>query len=113
MYYVYQHTKADTNEIFYVGKGKCNRAFVKSKRNPYWKNIVAKHGFNVQFIAKDLDEELSFLVETETIDLYKRLNIKLSNMTDGGEGVSGHSHPHTEEHKAKMKGNAYGFMFFI
>lgn len=108
MYYVYQHTKADTNEIFYVGKGKCNRAFISSQRNPYWKNIVSKHGFNVEFLAKNLDEELAFLVEIETINLYKRLGYKLSNITDGGEGVSGFSHPHTEEHKAKMKGNTFG-----
>jgi len=108
MYYVYKHKKADTNEVFYVGKGKHNRAFVSSKRNPYWKNIVAKHGFAIEFVAKNLDEELAFLVEAETINLYKRLNIRLSNMTDGGEGASGYSHPHTKEHKEKMKGNQYG-----
>ena len=32
----------------------------------------------------------------------------LTNMTDGGEGVSGFSHPHTVEHKKKLKGNTYG-----
>ena len=106
MYYVYQHRKADTNEIFYVGKGKCNRAFVATKRNPYWKNIVSKHGFNVEFVAFNLDEELSFLVELETIDLYKRVGCQLANLTNGGEGTSGLKH--SEQHKANLKGNTFG-----
>lgn len=106
MYYVYQHKKADTNEIFYVGKGKCGRAFNATKRNPHWKNIVNKHGFNVEFIAKDIDEELAFLVEIEAIDAYKKSGIVLANITNGGEGASGVSH--SDEHKNKLKGNRYG-----
>ena len=106
MYYVYQHRKADTNADSYVGKGAGDRAYKERSRNDYWKRIVAKHGYKVAFIAKDLTEELAFLVEAETINLYKRLNIKLSNMTDGGEGASGYRH--TEQHKQKMVGNQYG-----
>ena len=40
IYYIYQHLKADTNEIFYVGKGKCNRMNGLQGRNNYWKNTV-------------------------------------------------------------------------
>jgi hypothetical protein len=108
MYYVYQHRKADTNKIFYVGKGKDTRAFSEKSRNPFWKNVANKHGFNVQFIANDIDEELAFLVEIEAIDLYRRIGCNLVNITNGGEGASGFSHPHSEEHKAKMKGNQFG-----
>lgn len=106
MYYVYQHIKADTNEIFYVGKGMDNRAFKTTSRNDHWKRIVAKHGLKIEFVAKNLTEELAFLVEAETINLYKRLDVKLCNMTEGGEGASGYKH--TEEHKSKMLGNQYG-----
>jgi len=106
MYYVYQHKKADTNEIFYVGKGKCGRAFNATKRNPYWKNIANKHGFNVEFIATEIDEELAFLVELEAIDAYKKSGVVLSNLTNGGEGASGLIH--SVEHKAKLKGNKFG-----
>jgi hypothetical protein len=106
MYYVYQHKKADTNEIFYVGKGKGTRAFNATKRNPYWKRVVAKHGFNVEIIVDNLDEEFSFLVEMETIDAYKKRGITLSNLTNGGEGASGFIH--SEEHKKKLKGNKFG-----
>ena len=106
MFYVYQHRKADTNDIFYVGKGKGTRAFNATKRNPYWKRVVTKHGFNVEIIVDNLDEEFSFLVEMETIDAYKKRGITLSNLTNGGEGASGLIH--SEEHKQRLKGNKFG-----
>lgn len=105
MFYVYQHKKADTNEVFYVGKGKNKRAWSCNGRNILWKRTAKKHGFCVEFIAQDVDEELSFLVEAEAIDKYKAIGINLVNMTDGGEGASGYKH--TEEHKASLKGNEY------
>jgi len=106
MYYVYQHRKADTNDIFYVGKGKGTRAFNATKRSSYWKNVVNKHGFNVEFIARNIDEEFAFLIEKEAIDVYKKRNISLVNLTDGGEGASGLIH--SNEHKEKLKGNRFG-----
>jgi hypothetical protein len=106
MYYVYQHKTIDTNSIFYIGKGKGKRAFTKSNRSDYWKKVVAKHGLQVEFVVKDVDEEFAFLVEAECIDRNKKLGIKLINMTDGGEGASGYKH--TETHKQKMKGNKFG-----
>ena len=42
MYLVYQHRKADTNEIFYVGKGKKKRAFYLRQRNNHHTAIVSK-----------------------------------------------------------------------
>ena len=101
MYYIYQHRSADTNEIFYVGKGKDKRFCDKNKRGRYWKHFVAKHGFVPEIIKNGLDEELAFLAEMECIDVYKRRGIKLINLTDGGEGCSGYSMRHTEEQKAK------------
>lgn len=105
MFYIYQHLKADTNAIFYVGKGKGRRCGQKTGRNNYWHRVVNKHGFKHEIIADGLDEELAFLCEIELIDKYKKLGIELVNATNGGEGSSGYKH--TEEHKAKMKGNDY------
>jgi group I intron endonuclease len=105
MYYVYQHIKPDTNEIFYIGKGKGKRANESRGRNNFWHRIVNKHGFVAQIIVDNLDEELAFLCEKEAIDLYKRIGINLVNATDGGEGASGYKH--TAEHREKMKGNKY------
>lgn len=42
-YYIYKHTRLDTNEIFYIGISKTKnykRAFDKSKRSIFWKNIT-------------------------------------------------------------------------
>ena len=105
MYYIYTHTRNDTNEPFYVGKGKGRRCFSLTGRNQYWHRVADKHGYQIKIVADNLDEELAFLAEAECIDLYKRLGYKLVNMTDGGEGASGYQH--TEEHKAKMVGNEY------
>jgi hypothetical protein len=95
LFYVYEHIRNDTNAIFYVGKGKANRASSTRNRNRYWENIVSKsNGFIVRIVAKDLDEELAYLTEKERIDQLKRLGIKLANINDGGAGVgSGDKHP--------------------
>lgn len=101
MYYIYQHRSADTNQIFYVGKGKDKRFCDKNKRGRYWKFYVEKHGFVPEVIKSNMDEELAFLAEMECIDAYKKRGIQLINLTDGGEGCSGYSMKHTEEQKAK------------
>jgi hypothetical protein len=105
-FYIYQHRKADTNKIFYVGKGKGTRLNQSKGRNQYWHRVVARHGFIAEYIAKNIDEELAFLAEIECIDVYKRRGIQLVNATDGGEGATGYKH--TAEHKASMKGNKNG-----
>jgi len=94
MFYVYEHIRNDTNAIFYVGKGKKERAYRVNNRNEYWKNIVNKTGYTVRFVVKDVDEELAYLCEEERIDQLKRLGIKLANINAGGAGVgSGDKHP--------------------
>jgi hypothetical protein len=100
-FYTYQHRSADTNQIFYVGKGKGNRLFDKNKRGRHWKFYVNKHGFVVEKLIDKVDEELAFFVEVEAIDLYKKRGIKLVNLTNGGEGCTGFSMKHTEEQKRK------------
>jgi hypothetical protein len=88
MFYVYEHIRNDTNAIFYVGKGKANRASSTRNRNRYWENVVSKsNGFTIRFVVKDVDEELSYLAEEERIDQLKRLAIKLANINAGGAGV--------------------------
>jgi len=94
MFYVYEHIRNDTNAIFYVGKGKKERAYRVNNRNEYWKNIVNKTGYTVRFVVKDVDEELAYLCEEERIDQLKKLGIKLANINAGGAGVgSGDKHP--------------------
>lgn len=91
-FYVYEHRRADTGAVFYVGKGSGRRARVTSHhhRNEHWQRIVAKAGgFSVRMVAEHLGEELAFLVECERINQMRRLGVGLSNQTDGGDGTSG------------------------
>ena len=106
LYYVYQHIRLDENLVFYVGKGKNNRHSKKDNRNRYWHNVVNKAGFSSQILYSNLDEELSLLVEMELIDKYKKLGVKLLNITSGGEGVSGLKH--TPDTKKKISENTKG-----
>lgn len=43
-FYVYQHTRNDTGEVFYVGKGSGDRLKSNKRRNSHWTRIVAAHG---------------------------------------------------------------------
>ncbi len=89
-FYVYRHLTADTNIPFYVGKGNGYRAKTSGQRNKYWHSIVKKHGFTVEYIAKDLNELEAFYLEAFYIKLYGRKpNGLLVNQTDGGDGQSG------------------------
>jgi len=40
-------------------------------------------------VAKDVDEELAFLVEQERISQLRMAGVRLCNLTDGGDGTSG------------------------
>jgi hypothetical protein len=87
-FYVYQHRRADTGEVFYIGKGHGKRLYSKN-RNNYWKRIVDKHGLVVEVVKEDLTEDEAFQLEVELIKQYKEQGLSLSNMTDGGEGTVG------------------------
>ena len=108
MYYVYQHRKADSNEIFYVGKGKGKRLTGTQGRNKYWKHTVAKHGYVAEIVKDNLDEEFALLIEMELIDTYRKRGINLVNLTNGGEGLSGYSRPVSEKTKKILSEKAMG-----
>jgi len=107
IYYVYTHTRLDTGAVFYVGKGKERRAFWQNQRNKHWKAIVAKAGFDVNFVALGLSEKEAFELEKETISYYGRAN--LANYTDGGDGASGAKR--SSELKELMKQKMLGRKF--
>jgi hypothetical protein len=86
IYYVYKHLIKDTNEVFYVGRGKNNRAWDKSGRNKYWKNIVGKYLYIVEIIKENMEIEESKKLEIELIDKLK----PRANFTKGGDGTPGY-----------------------
>ena len=113
-FYVYEHIRLDNMTCFYVGKGKGNRIY-KPNRNNHHDNICNKYGYKAVIIKDNLTEDEAFELERERIEYYvftlgygidiegyeNRENNKfLTNMTFGGEGVSGIKH--SEETKRKI-----------
>ena len=90
---VYLHRKATDGIIFYVGIGEKRRPTSKQGRSDYWKNTVAKHGYTVQIVEKNLTWEEACESEIALIELIGRRDKgfgTLVNLTDGGEGGLGH-----------------------
>jgi len=81
-FYVYIHKTMDTNEVFHVGKGKGNRDTSKKSRNPFWKNIVVKHGFYSERIMENLSETSAYIQEILAIKHYQ----PRTNFLPGGVG---------------------------
>lgn len=111
-FYVYEHWRPDRDECFYVGKGKGGRAAgMRRGRNRHHKAIQAKLSLlgmcvEVRLVAEGLQEEDSFSLERERIAFWRAAGVDLANLTDGGEGPSGHVH--TEEHKRKIAESSRG-----
>lgn len=107
-YYTYFHTRNDTGAVFYVGKGKGCRATARN-RNKMWSAIANKHGFSAQIAARWATEKEAFEHERFLIACFRDMGIKLTNMTDGGEGMSGthHSDAHKELMRKKMTGRLF------
>jgi len=92
VYYIYFHKKADNGDVFYVGKGKDRRCFVKRCRSFHWNNIVNKHGYTIEVIEQGLSESEAIEREIFWINKLGRIDLKtgcLVNFTNGGEGSSG------------------------
>ena len=112
LFYVYEHWRPDRDECFYVGKGKGGRAAdMRRGRNRHHKAIQAKLSrlgmcVEVRLVAEGLLEEESFDLERARIAFWRTAGVDLANLTDGGEGPSGHKH--TEEHKRKIGESSRG-----
>lgn len=66
-YYVYGHKKADTDELFYIGKGRKLRYKSKVSRSKDWHSVVNKHGFLPYIIKDGLSEEGAIDLERKLI----------------------------------------------
>ena len=112
-FYAYVHVRpgADAPGVFYVGKGRGRRSHEFSRRNQYHQRVIAKHGAdNVGVGRFDCsDEETAFALERGLIACLKRMGVKLTNATDGGEGVTGlrHSTAAREKMRATRKGRRH------
>ena len=102
IHYLYRHVRLDTNQPFYIGIGRkkdkeytsikkeYRRAYCKSKRTTFWKNIIAKTDYEVEILLESDDYEFIKQKEIEFITLHGRKDLgkgTLVNMTDGGDGT--------------------------
>lgn len=86
-FYIYLYMRKDGTP-YYVGKGKGSRAF---QRNHCSVTVPPKE--RVHFAARNMSEPDALQAEMFLIKLYGRKDIGtgcLRNLTDGGEGMSGH-----------------------
>lgn len=104
IYYVYCHKTLD-GIVFYIGKGKNNRAWSKFKRNPHWHNKVRKikYNFLVEIMYSNLTEGTAFKIEMREIKRELDSGTKLTNKTLGGEGQSGLKHTKQTKKKVGLK----------
>ncbi len=113
MYYVYEHYKKDTNEIFYVGigrieNGKYKRASSSLKRNPHWKSVSKKHGFYYEIVFESEFRNEVCQKEIDLILQYGRKDLEsgpLVNKTTGGEETFEMSEDSVKEGVKKRKEN--------
>ena len=107
-FYTYGYLSYPDNILYYIGKGKNNRAYAKHERVPvpedkdliiFFNDDLTTHHKEPQYFT----EEQAFELEIKCIAKYGRMDMKegyLLNGTEGGEGTSGYKH--TEETKRKL-----------
>lgn len=111
-YYLYVHYRQDKSEAFYVGiatkyrNKDYDRAMCYKKRSNFWKRVSNKTRYNVMIISETDDKEEIINQEINFIALLGKKKDKkgsLVNITDGGEGMSGHSVIWTDAMKDKIR----------
>ena len=101
---VYAHVKPD-GTIFYIGKGLKRRAKDIRNRNKHWNNVVNKYGFDAVILADSLTNEQAINEEIKLIEHFKKFGT-LTNMTDGGEGLTGYKM--SEKAKQSIRDTKWG-----
>jgi hypothetical protein len=90
-FYVYLHRKLKTGEVFYVGKGKGDRAWEKRRKGSYkWKAMAEKYGVMVEIYRDRLTEKEAYELESQVINDMRSDGVNLANLSDGGKGSRGH-----------------------
>lgn len=108
-YIVYRHISPSGK--VYVGitcrtfKERCGKNGYCYKDSKIFYNAIQKYGWNNiihEVLLEDVSQSEAFYAEKYLIRWYKMHNISY-NITDGGEGTQGFSHPMSEETKEKIR----------
>jgi hypothetical protein len=89
-FYTYAYLRED-NTPYYIGKGRGGRAYRKMSRE---RVRVPKDRSRILILKKNLTEEEAFRHEKYMISVFGRKDLgtgMLINMTEGGQGPSGHT----------------------
>jgi hypothetical protein len=126
IYYVYiLRDPRKENEPFYVGKGKDKRAKSHTNSNnddnPFKTNVINKikaAGLEpiIEYHSENLTEGIAFIQEISLIKKYGRRDLglgPLTNLTDGGEGSSGHIRSEEAQEKWYKSRKASGYKHSI
>lgn len=89
MYYVYEWYVAQTDEIFYVGKGCNNRYKNYWDRNNIFKDYYQKYDCRSRIVKEFNNEKDAYEYEKFYIDELKKINMCKANIHIGGAGGSG------------------------
>lgn len=87
IYYVYEWYNIDTNIVFYVGKGKDNRAYSDKNRNKFFLDYKKSNKVAVRFVKTNLSEEDAWKLEEELISYYWSINQCFTNFHPGGKSL--------------------------
>jgi hypothetical protein len=102
-FYIYCHRRLTDGKCFYIGKGYGFRYKQKTNRNPHWKNIVNKCGFEAVILINGLSEEKAFEFESYFIK-----SIGLKNLSNAREEQGRGGFTHSEETKQKISLSSKG-----
>lgn len=84
IYYVYICYLKDTQEVFYVGKGRGNRHRDRAGRNEFFQKAIEEHEYESVIVSWGLTEEEAFEREAFVIKCLREMGHPLTNIQDGG-----------------------------